>query len=189
MNKESGICIKNQKDQLRLLLKQLRGSLPASRKRQAASEAFDTLKDYSKSFSIVLSYASFRDELDTSRLNYYLAQTKRLVLSKVEKGHLSLFQVENLESQLIPNRWGLLEPLPKKCERIHPEQVELALVPGLGFDCKTYHRIGYGHGCYDRLLAQLPPQSQTWAIGFQEQGLKDLPISRHDIPLKALFLF
>src|SRR6185369_10787907 len=54
-------------------------------------------------------------------------------------------------SELVENRWGIREPIGKV---VPPEDIDLVLVPLLCFD-RAGHRVGYGRGFYDRLLASV----------------------------------
>lgn len=67
-----------------------------------------------------------------------------------------------------------------------PLEASIVLVPGLAFDSRC-HRLGYGKGWYDRLLAQL--EIPAFGIGFSEQKMEILPTQPHDIPLSGLYLF
>jgi 5,10-methenyltetrahydrofolate synthetase len=84
-------------------------------------------------------------------------------------------------SRLIEGKWEVVgvhggEP---------PEQFDVVIVPMLGFDPKTLHRIGYGGGYYDQLLAT---QSQSRKIGvcFEQGSVTDLPVTGHDVPLDMI---
>ena len=56
------------------------------------------------------------------------------------------------------------------------------IVPMLGFDPKTLHRIGYGGGYYDKFLAT-QPQAQKIGVCFAQGKVKDLPSEPHDVAL------
>lgn len=79
-------------------------------------------------------------------------------------------------------RWGLLEP--SLAQHLLPP-VNLLLVPGLAFD-DNGHRIGYGRGFYDALLAQLPDEVLTVGVGFEAQMHHSVPVEPHDRPVQAL---
>jgi 5-formyltetrahydrofolate cyclo-ligase len=63
--------------------------------------------------------------------------------------------------------------------------VQLLLVPGLAFD-DDGHRIGYGRGFYDALLARLPEDVLSVGVGFEAQMHRTVPIDPHDWPVQAL---
>jgi 5-formyltetrahydrofolate cyclo-ligase len=82
---------------------------------------------------------------------------------------------------LEPGAWGLMEPL------ITPHDlppVQLLLAPGLAFS-PDGHRLGYGKGFYDAVLAQLPPEVLTLGVGFGFQRCEALPAGPRDIPLQG----
>ncbi|MCG3203836.1 MAG: putative protein YqgN [Elusimicrobia bacterium] len=62
--------------------------------------------------------------------------------------------------------------------------VDLVLVPGLGFD-KRGHRLGYGGGVYDRILAKTP-QAQHVGFYFSLQELTVIPMENHDKKMDAI---
>lgn len=49
------------------------------------------------------------------------------------------------------NKWGISEPADG--EPVSPAEIDLVIVPLLGFDLAG-HRVGYGKGFYDRFLAE-----------------------------------
>ncbi|HXE09926.1 MAG TPA: 5-formyltetrahydrofolate cyclo-ligase [Verrucomicrobiae bacterium] len=59
------------------------------------------------------------------------------------------------------------------------------IVPMLGFDPETLHRIGYGGGYYDKLLAT-QPQARKIGICFDLGLVKDIPAEAHDVPLEII---
>ncbi|WP_158021643.1 5-formyltetrahydrofolate cyclo-ligase [Candidatus Protochlamydia naegleriophila] len=174
------------KQSCRLHLKAMRRSISSARRQAATSFANQTLWNRCKGFRFILSYASFGSELSLDPLNGCLAQEGRLVLPKMKGEKLQLFLVEDLHG-LEPNSLGIREPSKQNAKLIDPSLVTLALIPGLGFDPETKHRLGYGKGVYDRLLNQFP-SLVAWGIGFHEQVFYSLPSEAHDRSLTTLCL-
>lgn len=79
-------------------------------------------------------------------------------------------------------QWGLMEPA--LAQHFLPP-VQVLLVPGLVFDDEG-HRMGYGRGFYDALLAQLPGEVLTVGVGFEAQMHLPVPVEPHDWPVQAL---
>ncbi len=52
------------------------------------------------------------------------------------------------------NKWGIREPDGEQTAA--PSELDIVLVPLLAFDAQG-HRVGYGKGYYDRLLAECRP--------------------------------
>lgn len=114
-----------------------------------------------KSKGRILSFSPVGSELDVRPLNEYL-RAKGLLL-------------------LVPYETALSFELPQL-------EVDLILVPGLGFDPENY-RIGYGKGWYDRFLAGTK-RVPTMGVGFKEQLCNELlPRDPWDIPLDQIALF
>lgn len=174
------------KEELRTLLKEKRGTLTQERRLAAYADLNRTLLPLLKPHKAVLSFYSISDEIDLRFLNQMLAEEGKLHLPKVEEGGLQLYCVDNPIKQLCKSKWGLWEPDPALCALIDIASIDCILVPGLGFDIDN-HRIGYGKGHYDRLLAVHSPK--TIGVGFKEQFCLRLPIQPHDVALDELKLF
>ncbi len=86
---------------------------------------------------------------------------------------------------LRPGPHGLWEPDPVACPLVQPAEIDLALVPGLGF-APGGMRLGRGAGYYDRWLAALPARTLRIGIAFACQILPDLPAAPHDRPVHAI---
>jgi len=85
---------------------------------------------------------------------------------------------EPLETSL----WGLMEPI--HTQHFLPP-VQLLLVPGLAFNDEG-HRMGYGRGFYDALLAKLSDDILTVGLGFEAQMHLEIPVEPHDWPVHGL---
>ena len=130
---------------------------------------------------VVLAYASFGTELRTDELlRRVLSDGKSLLLPRVERGALGLYEVRDLAVDLEPGTWGIREPKPDRCPPADPGRVGFALVPGVAFDRKA-RRLGYGGGFYDRLLAGGLPEATPLVSGaFGVQIVAEVPTDRHD---------
>jgi len=136
----------------------------------------------------VLAYMSFAAEFSTSEIvRATLDLDKILVLPKINGSmrKLDLFQVTDLDADLIPGTWGILEPNPDRCERISAEEIDFVLVPGIAFDAAC-NRLGYGGGYYDRLLEELGPCANFVAAAFSVQIVDRIPVEDHDIALNVV---
>lgn len=185
-NFDSDLILSNLKKEWRIHLIEIRDSLDPIRSEKGSLLAHRNIKEWVRSASLILSFASFRNEINLWPLNEQLASENRLVLPRLEGNKLCLYQVFQL-NQLKLNRYGLLEPF-SDCPAVDFSQIDIALIPGLGFDLKTLYRLGYGEGYYDRLLAS-NSVPHTCGIGFIEQEVDSLPFSKYDIPLKEIRLF
>ncbi|MFO1206734.1 MAG: 5-formyltetrahydrofolate cyclo-ligase [Burkholderiales bacterium] len=107
-----------------------------------------------------------------------LADGKWLVLPRVNCGErrFDLFAVSDLEAELAPGVWGILEV--ERCATVAATAVDFVLVPGLGFDGDG-GRLGYGGGFYDRLLVAMTTATRV-AAAFSAQVVDAVPMTAHD---------
>ena len=63
-------------------------------------------------------------------------------------------------------------------------RLDVIIVPMLGFD-KNLHRVGYGGGHYDQLLAKYPKALKI-GVCYEQGRLETLPFEPHDIPLNII---
>jgi 5-formyltetrahydrofolate cyclo-ligase len=168
-------------------LKKVRQALHPKRREEASKAACSQLLALTHSAKLVLSFANFGSEINLWPFLNQLTATGRLVLPRVEKGLLRLFRVTH-ESHLEKSSSGIFEPNISLCFPIDFSQIDIALIPGLGFDLLTKHRLGYGRGHYDRLLTSTH-SIKTCGIGFMEQAVEKLPYTSQDIPLTHIYLY
>lgn len=91
-------------------------------------------------------------------------------------------RVENLTVDLVAGRYGVAEPA-AHCPKYTVKSLDVALVPGLGFD-PVGRRLGRGKGYYDRLLVNAT--GGLWGVGFDCQLLPELPAEPHDVVLNCI---
>jgi 5-formyltetrahydrofolate cyclo-ligase len=148
---------------------------------------FRELPGYATAGTVLFYVKAFPEELVTRSLFLdALSAGKRVVCPRVQRTEhrLRLFQIKSLVDDLAPGILGIPEPR-DGCREVDPDLVDWALIPGLGFDLQCY-RLGRGGGHYDRLLAQMRPDTQRWALGFDCQLVRDLPIEPHDAALHGI---
>jgi 5-formyltetrahydrofolate cyclo-ligase len=61
--------------------------------------------------------------------------------------------------------------------------VDVFVIPAVAVD-PTGHRIGYGAGYYDRVLARLAPGQVTIAVAFDFQLIPEVPVTPGDVPVR-----
>ena len=139
----------------------------------------------------VLAFLSMRDELNTTPiLKAALEQGKTLAVSKVTGEDLVFYQIKDLEKDVAPGSFGILEPVPGLPEidvKTLSEKRSVALVPGLAFDKENF-RLGRGKGFYDRFLASVGNSLYRIGIGYSFQLVERVPKEPHDLQLDAVIL-
>jgi 5-formyltetrahydrofolate cyclo-ligase len=109
---------------------------------------------------------------------------KRIVTPKcLPKEKQMDFRVLDRFDQLESVYFSLLEPIEARTKRVEPIEIDLIIVPGLGFD-KNGFRLGVGGGYYDRFLQNY--NGDTLSLAFQEQMVDDIPKEAHDIPVAKI---
>lgn len=174
---------------LREHYRRIRKEISDERREEAKIEAVKKLYERIDTAKKVLSFASKKEEIDLWPFNQRLAKESRLLLPHLAKDATIVpYQVADLDKQLVmQEKWHVLEPKPKECQKVPLEEVEIVLVPGLAFD-RGHGRLGYGKGHYDRFLMHL--SCPLIGVGFREQLLKEpFPHEKHDIPLTEIYLF
>lgn len=91
-------------------------------------------------------------------------------------------QVRDLARELVTGPFGVREPT-ADCPLAPMNRLDLALVPGLGFDARG-HRLGRGKGHYDHLLAGFT--GMKIGVAFDFQIVTEVPAEPHDIVLDAV---
>lgn len=123
----------------------------------------------------MLLFCPFDNEPDiTPAFDYVLKEGKSLVLPKVEGDHLLLLKTERLEDLRV-GAFCIREPVGG--EKVEPEDLDLAVVPGVAFDRRGY-RLGMGKGYYDRLLVRV--KAPKVGVAYSFQVLERIPVDPWD---------
>lgn len=182
----NSISVSKQKSELRKIFLQKRSAITTERRHLASDEMCSFLKEKTKDFSLVLSFASFSSEIDLWEYNKFLAANSKLALPTVTGEELKIYLVKDIEKHLILSKSHFLEPNPSMCIEIESSKPDCILVPAIAFD-REKNRLGTGMGYYDRLLTKI--LCPTYGIGFHDQLVETLPTEPHDVPLKNIYLF
>jgi len=146
------------------------------KKQDAVEERLFDFANFIES-KVALLYLRRRSEVDTiSIIKRSMDKGKKIVLPLVdrEKSKTTLYKIENLKDDLRMGPNDYLEPDPDRCKPVPPDQIDIAVVPGLAFDEKG-GRIGILDNFYDRFIARLPMTTRKVAIAFEEQVISQVP--------------
>ncbi len=92
--------------------------------------------------------------------------------------------VERIED-LVLNGSRFREPDVARCPVVDAGEIDLVLVPGLGFG-RDGSRLGRGRGYYDRFLGGEAAGAMRCGVAFGCQVVEALPMERHDERMGAL---
>ena len=137
---------------------------------------------YQKARTVAL-YAPIRGEVPTRDILIAALQDEKIVcypLSHVH-GRILSFRAIKSESELEPGRLGVREPT-NSSELIPVDQIDLFVVPGLGFS-KDGKRLGRGGGYYDATLRAAIARSRRVGLAFNDQIVDTLPTTADDVDM------
>ena len=130
---------------------------------------------------ILSAYAARTPEVETRPfLEEALRKGKKIFLPRIDEKE-KRFRILELAkwSELRPGRYGILEP-PLDPRRIgDPAELELAVIPGIGFD-REGARLGRGEGYFDRFLVEAR-RAYKIGLAFDCQVVEKIPCAGHDI--------
>jgi 5-formyltetrahydrofolate cyclo-ligase len=142
--------------------------------------------DFRKAKSILF-YASFRSEAATIQCIAHALKLKKMIMLPLvdrKKKTLRIFQIKNV-SDLKSGFMGIPEPEAQKINERRLNDLDIAIIPGAGFDLKG-NRLGYGAGYYDKLLSKSKKNIIKIALAFEEQIVPEIPSEKHDIKMDMI---
>jgi len=141
--------------------------------------------DEFKHSQTVLFYVSYGNEVRTHEIIKECLEKKEVIvpISDKENRSLILSKLENWKN-LEVGSYGILEPKKDKIKEISIENIDLIIIPGVGFD-ESGRRIGHGKGYYDNLLKRATKISNI-GLAYEFQIVKKIPIEPHDLPVKKI---
>lgn len=175
--------IAEKKAQLRTELQNALRTFGVSARHQASSSIQQHFyrSDLWKNHQSFLLFSTLPGEPRTVEILRQASQENKICLyPKVDtlKLRMDLYHVKSTEG-LVRGGYGILEPSVDRCEPKDFKDVEVALIPGLGFD-PSGKRLGRGFGYYDRFLAGDDFSGITIGCHFQCQLVDNIPVESHD---------
>jgi len=130
--------------------------------------------------SIVGGYYPYNHEIDAIKiLEKFEKQNYQISLPKIKKKSRMDFFHWSTKDPLEINKYGIPEPISDKIK--YPD---ILLVPLVAFD-KSFNRVGYGGGFYDRYIDKIKKNKKIVTIGlaYYFQKVKKININKYDIKL------
>jgi len=173
------------------LRKRLRGLLDAipsdelhHRSFQACNQLL-TAQAYKRA-EVIMVFLSLPKEVETTPLVLRAwRDAKRVLAPKVnwEQRRILPIEIVSLTDNIGEGAMGLREPVDGVPFPV--ENIDLVIVPGLGFD-REGNRIGRGRGFYDQFLAHEGWRGVSCGLALEDQVLDHVPMGEHDRPVDML---
>jgi 5-formyltetrahydrofolate cyclo-ligase len=145
---------------------------------QAISAALFALPVW-QAANLVACYLSLPDEVPTQPVIQAAWRAGKRVAAPVtnlSSGDLTFHSFRSPE-ELRAGPLGILQP---NGNPVPLEQIDLMVVPGVGFDLKG-NRLGFGRGFYDRVLTAY--RGPSIGLAFEVQLVTELPVTPRDRPV------
>jgi len=159
----------------------IRDSLTAEEATELSKEIEKKLfeEEHFKNARTVAFYIPKGNEVDTRKMIERAMNDGKEILVPVTNDEITMCKLTSL-SELVPGRFGVLEPKRREPEDRQPDVV---IVPGVVFGL-CMHRIGYGKGYYDKYLKK----TKAYRIGicYDFQVVEKLPNHPHDEPMDII---
>jgi len=177
---------------LRNTLRNQRRSLSCQRQQINARKLSRQLSHFGpfKRAKRIAVYLSNDGEIDLKTCIQWIWKSGKIcylpVLDNHKDGHL-IFLPYKKKQTLVKNKFGIAEPKYSQQQIRHARQIDVILMPLVGFD-RNGNRIGMGGGYYDRTLAFLASNAdytrpRLIGVAHSIQELEQIKAEQWDIPL------
>ena len=171
---------RDEKNLIRKQMKQLRADMTRTERFEKSMQIFEqliTVPEFKRADRIY-TYVSMDNEIDTIMLiDYSLSLEKRVFVPRVSGRDMEFYEISDI-SELSPGYMGIYEPDINGKEPDY-SRTGFMCMPGLAFD-KSYNRIGYGGGFYDRYLS-VENKLYKAALAYEAQLLESIPAQDGDV--------
>lgn len=114
-----------------------------------------------------------------------LSQGKRVYVPKtMPEKQLSFLPYLSIEQVLIKSDYGILEP--EYNVALEKNNLDLVIVPGVGFNLENNQRIGFGGGYYDRYIAKYQPKTISLCLDVQNVTSEKWTSNQFDIKIDKI---
>lgn len=170
----------DEKNLIRKQMKQLRADMTRTERFEKSMQIFEqliTVPEFKRADRIY-TYVSMDNEIDTIMLiDYSLSLEKRVFVPRVSGKDMEFYEISDI-SELNPGYMGIYEPDINGKEPDY-SRTGFMCMPGLAFD-RSYNRIGYGGGFYDRYLS-VENKLYKAALAYEAQLLESIPAQDGDV--------
>lgn len=171
---------RDEKNLIRKQMKQLRADMTRTERFEKSMQIFEkliTVPEFKRADRIY-TYVSMDNEIDTIMLiDYSLSIEKRVFVPRVSGKDMEFYEISDI-SELSPGYMGIYEPDINGKEPDY-SRTGFMCMPGLTFD-RSYNRIGYGGGFYDRYLS-VENKLYKAALAYEAQLLESIPAQDGDV--------
>ena len=145
----------------------------------ACAEIFLKSVFYKNSKQIMI-YQPLGNETDTTLIKETAFRDGKKLVFPVTDGESGDITPYIITKETVFSKGAFNVSEPQNCELADMSKTEVILVPGIGFDLRG-NRIGFGKGCYDRLLAETSGTKIGYCYGFQV--VSDIPSEVFDVKM------
>lgn len=172
-----------EKKSIRNYIREKRELLSSFEVRETSERITEVLlgSSYFQKAETVMSYMSFKNEVDTHEINSTVLRAGKKLLLPRTVGKEKMEAVEYRKG-LQRGAMGIEEPIGEK----YIGKIDLIIVPGVAFD-KEGNRIGFGRGYYDRFLEDYP-DSMKISLAYDFQMVERIEAEEHDKKVDIIFL-
>ena len=171
---------RDEKNLIRKQMKQLRADMTRTERFEKSMQIFEqliTVPEFKRADRIY-TYVSMDNEIDTIMLiDYSLSLEKRVFVPRVSGKDMEFYEIRDI-SELNPGYRGIYEPDINGKEPDY-SRTGFMCMPGLAFD-RSYNRIGYGGGFYDRYIASQKNSLYKVAFAYYKQVFSKITVQEHD---------
>jgi 5-formyltetrahydrofolate cyclo-ligase len=170
------------------LLKMRNGIAPSVRRRlsERIANALRRLDEFRTARRVML-YVAIKGEVETEGLIRECigsGKTVSLPCCDPKSGRISAAIFRDFDRDLAPGCYGIPEPASEPRETVEAHEIDLVIVPGVGFDW-TGVRLGWGKGYYDRFLAQAG-RAMKIGLAFEAQVLPLIEPGDRDVTVDKI---
>lgn len=134
---------------------------------------------------VIFCYVSYNNEVDTIEFIKNSINKKKICIPKVNGDRsITPYYISSLDT-LVRNKFNILEPDIEKENIADIKDINIAVVPGVGFD-DSFNRIGHGLGYYDKFFTDIKNPIVKIGLCFESQLLKSLPIDDFDVKMDMI---